>query len=276
MYPMAASASSLSDDPTAAKKTTSTGGAPRCTAARRVSPCATAMFSITSPAATAARSGSNSCRAAHLAQHRAHAEQHQGHFASDVAHVEREQRADQHTERDRAADLPREAHERRRRPPPSVPLNTTRAICIENENSTSSTRSARTTIVSTVSLNRPRAPVSVITAAVMVGEKLTRITDQQHDHRQPRRAGRLRRDRQPRPRQPEEYREAGHRDRQRDAGHLDDAPRAGGPCRSRFRVSPAMSAISVVAMPVITWSWPAIDSVMTLPRYGPTTMPKSR
>ncbi len=60
-YPTADTASSRSEAPTATKKTTSTGGAPRCTAVRRVSPCATARFSITSPAATAARSGSNSC-----------------------------------------------------------------------------------------------------------------------------------------------------------------------------------------------------------------------
>ena len=35
--------------------------------------------------------------------------------------------------------------------------------------------SARTTTASTVSLRRPRAPVSVVTAAVMVGEKLTTV-----------------------------------------------------------------------------------------------------
>ena len=50
-------------------------------------------------------------RAAHLAEDRAHAEQHQRDLASDVAHVEREQRADEHAEGDRAADLPGEAHE---------------------------------------------------------------------------------------------------------------------------------------------------------------------
>ena len=48
------------------------------------------------------------------------------------------------------------------------------------------------------------------------------------------------------------------------------------PMRSRLSVRPAISAMSVVAIPVMTWSWPAIDSVMTLPRCGPTTMPKSR
>ena len=38
------------------------------------------------------------------------------------------------------------------------------------------TRSASTTTVRTVSLSRPRAPVSVVTAAVIVGEKLIVIT----------------------------------------------------------------------------------------------------
>ena len=49
--------------------------------------------------------------AAHLAEDRAHAEQHQRDLPSDVAHVEREQRADEDTERDRAADLPGKAYE---------------------------------------------------------------------------------------------------------------------------------------------------------------------
>ena len=54
--------------------------------------------------------------------------------------------------------------------------NTTRATCIDTENSTSTTRSASTTIASTVSLSRPRAPESATTAAVIVGEKETTIT----------------------------------------------------------------------------------------------------
>ena len=38
------------------------------------------------------------------------------------------------------------------------------------------------------------------------------------------------------------------------------------PSRSKFSDSPAIRAITVVAIPVMTWSWPAIDSLMTLPR----------
>ena len=59
--PTAASASSRSEVPTATKKISRIGGAPRWTAALSASPWATARFSITSPAASAASSGSNSC-----------------------------------------------------------------------------------------------------------------------------------------------------------------------------------------------------------------------
>ena len=38
------------------------------------------------------------------------------------------------------------------------------------------------------------------------------------------------------------------------------------PMRSMFSVSPAISAISVVAMPLTVWSCRAIGSVITLPR----------
>ena len=51
-----------------------------------------------------------------------------------------------------------------------------RASCIDTENSTNITRSASTTIASTVSLSRPRAPESATTAAVIVGENETTIT----------------------------------------------------------------------------------------------------
>ena len=61
LSPMAATASSRSEAPTATKKTTSTGGAPRRTAARSASPWATARFSMTTPAARAARSGWSCC-----------------------------------------------------------------------------------------------------------------------------------------------------------------------------------------------------------------------
>ena len=60
-------------------------------------------------------------RASDLAQDRADAEQHQRDFAADVAHVEREQRADQDAECDGTTDLPGESHEDRRSAPPRVP-----------------------------------------------------------------------------------------------------------------------------------------------------------
>ena len=60
-----------------------------------------------------------------------------------------------------------------------VPWKIARAVCIRSENATSATRSASTTNARTVSLKRPRAPVSVITAAVIVGEKLIEDHDQQ-------------------------------------------------------------------------------------------------
>ena len=45
-----------------------------------------------------------------------------------------------------------------------------------SENRTSTTRSASTTIASTKSLSFPRDPVSAMTAALIVGEKLTTMT----------------------------------------------------------------------------------------------------
>ncbi len=48
------------------------------------------------------------------------------------------------------------------------------------------------------------------------------------------------------------------------------------PSRSKLSVSPAMKAMSAVAMPLTVWSSRAIGSVITLPRYGPTRIPNSR
>ena len=48
------------------------------------------------------------------------------------------------------------------------------------------------------------------------------------------------------------------------------------PKRSMLSVRPAMSAMSVVAIPLIAWSCLAIGSEMTLARKGPTSSPKSR
>ena len=108
---------------------------------------------------------------ADLAEQHAHTEQHQRDLASPRTQIQREQRADQTAKRHRAADLPRQPDEH-----VHVGVGTLaksqRANCIATENSTSTTRSARTTIASTRSLRRPRAPVSEITAAVIVGEKL--------------------------------------------------------------------------------------------------------
>ena len=46
-----------------------------------------------------------------LAEDAAHPQQHEGNLTADVAQVEREQDADEHTERHRAADLPRQARQ---------------------------------------------------------------------------------------------------------------------------------------------------------------------
>ena len=141
--PIAASASSRSEAPTATKNTTSTGGAPRCTATFSASPCAHREVLDHHARGHAPPAAARSCCVrADLAEQRAHAQQHQRDLAPDVAQVQREQRADQHAERHRAADLPREPGEhvrrlrrRRRRARP-------RANCIDTENSTSATRSA--------------------------------------------------------------------------------------------------------------------------------------
>ena len=46
--------------------------------------------------------------------------------------------------------------------------------------------------------------------------------------------------------------------------------------RSMFNVRPAMNAISVVAMPFTVEQLTRIDSVITLPRYGPISSPNNR
>ena len=60
-------------------------------------------------------------RAPHLAQDNADAEEDQRDLAADVAHVESEERADQHAERDGTTDLPGESHENGRGFAASVP-----------------------------------------------------------------------------------------------------------------------------------------------------------
>ena len=136
-------------------------------------------------------------------------------------------------------------------------------------------RSARTTIARTVSLSRPRAPVSVITAAVIVGEKLTTITTNSAsmaNFAPPVALGAIG--------------SQGHAIQSSTARPAIVRPSmtpvictmamSRRPMRSRLSVNPAISAMRVVAIPVMTWSWPAIDSVMTLATCGPTTIPKSR
>ena len=75
------------------------------------SPCATATFSITMPAASAASSGSTRSVRPTWLEHHAHADQHDRDLARDVAQVQREERADQAAEGDGAADLPGESDE---------------------------------------------------------------------------------------------------------------------------------------------------------------------
>ena len=185
------------------------------------SPCATDRFPITSPAATAASSGSNCCDGADAAEQSAHREQHQRYLASDVPEIQGEQRADQAAKRNRPADLPGESHDDAAAV--HSRCQTPRASCIAIENRSNSTRSARTTTASTSSLRRPRAPVSVATAAVIVGEKLTTMMVNSDDNRQSRRAAGVRCHRQPRPRQPCDEGDARRCDSQRRESHAHDA-----------------------------------------------------
>ena len=121
-----------------------------------------------------------------------------------------------------------------------------------------------TTMASTSSLRRPRAPVSVMTAAVIVGEKLTTITASTKAI-----ASRA---------APVASASTGSQDQasQEPANTISSGTetatavsraigRRRGPRRSTLSVRPAMSAISVVAMPVTTCSWPAIKPVMRFP-----------
>ena len=109
--PTSASAPRCRFAPAAAKNSTRTGSAPRSTASRSASPSGGAMFSTTSPAPSAASSGSKCNARADLAEQDRHAEQHHRHLASDVAQVEREARADDAAEGERSEDLPRQAGE---------------------------------------------------------------------------------------------------------------------------------------------------------------------
>src|SRR6185436_20957557 len=128
---------------------------------------------------------------------------------------------------------------------------------------------------STSSLSRPRAPVSVVTAAVMVGETLaTMIVSRQTITARvmPLLSG-----------------ATGSHDQANQAAvpmpmlttasvtvvNRTIAERLL-PSRSRLIVSPAISAMSVVARPVMACSCDAIDAVITLARYGPTGTPNSR
>ena len=159
--------------------------------------------------------------------------------------------------------------------PGALSPNVARASCMNTENRTSTTMSASTTVASTKSLSFPREPVSVMTAALIVGEKLTTITTISAiiaSFAVPDASGAI----------------GSH-------GHTSQAtmpspaiaipnvtmvvkpaPATRRSRRSIFRVRPAMNAMRVVAMPFTVRSWRAIDSVMTLPRYGPTRRPNSR
>ena len=149
--------------------------------------------------------------------------------------------------------------------PGALSPNVARARCMNTENSTSTTMSASTTVARTKSLSLPREPVSAITAALIVGEKLTTMTTinaiiaslavpvacgaiGSHGH-------------------------TIHATRPRPAIAIPSvmivvrpAPATRRSRRSMFNVRPAMNAISVVAMPFTVWSCRAITSVMTLPR----------
>ena len=126
-------------------------------------------------------------------------------------------------------------------------------------------RSASTTIASTVSLSRPRAPESATTAAVIVGENDTTMTTSicsMTSRWRPTASGAIG--------------SQGHTSHPRTAMPTSAtasvatviramaASRA--PSRSTLSVKPAMRAISVVARPVTTCSSAAIDSVIRLAR----------
>src|SRR5262245_6994423 len=166
-----------------------------------------------------------------------------------------------------------QANRTRRLGPPASGRNTALASCIVLENSRSRTRSASTTTASTSSLKRPRPPVSVVTAAVIVGEALATmivINATVTARAAPVLSG-----------------ETGS---QGQASQTNAATPAitivsVAPVkraieasvvrrRSRLIVNPAISAISVVAIPVTACSCDVIGAVITLPTYGPTSTPK--
>ena len=125
------------------------------------------------------------------------------------------------------------------------------------------------------SLKRPRAPVSEMTAAVMVGEKLSMMTTNcatiasfprpaasgstgSHGHASHSKAS------SPRAATP------------RMDASIRPTPLTDRPSRSKLMVRPAMKAMSAVASVLIVWSCRAIGSVMRFVRYGPITRPNSR
>jgi hypothetical protein len=132
------------------------------------------------------------------------------------------------------------------------------------EKSTRITRSARTTIASTSSLRRPRPPVSVVTAAVIVGENVVTMIVSRSTATS--RASPV---------------ISGATGSHGHASHASSAtpspttasvaadmrtmsdrrPRS----RSRLIASPAISAMSVVAMPPTNCNCDVIEVVMTLP-----------
>ena len=153
--------------------------------------------------------------------------------------------------------------------------NTARANCISSEKRTSTTMSASTTMASTKSLSRPREPVSVMTAALMVGEKLTTTTTSRlmiASFVAPWAAGAI-----------FSHGQSTHATAARPVMATASvtivatpAPATRRSSRSKLSVRPAMNAISVVATPLTAINWRAICSVMTLARYGPINRPKSR
>ena len=125
-------------------------------------------------------------------------------------------------------------------------------------------------MASTSSLNRPRAPVSAITAAVIVGEKLTTMTTSSAHHRELGEAGCASGAIGSHGQASQATREQAGAWRRRASSRSSGAmPRTRRPSRSKLSVSPAMSAISVVAMPVITWSCRGHRLGDDVARYGP-------
>src|SRR6185503_6289179 len=132
-----------------------------------------------------------------------------------------------------------------------------------------------TTTANTSSLKRPRPPVSVVTAAVIVGEALATmivIRATVTARSAPMLSG--------------ETGSQGQASQSKAAipiittASVAPVNRAIEASvvrrRSRLIVNPAISAMSVVAIPVTACSCDVIGAVMTLPTYGPTSTPKIR